>query len=139
MLSRRTGQRGGHERAVFTCASAQALPYAPESFDVVITTAAFHHFPRPDQALCEFLRVLRQGGCAIIADSCRDLSLGAWMWDRLHRWFEPGHVMYYRRDELSDLIRRAGFTGLTARILRPTYAETRKLVRPVTIFSARKP
>ena len=120
-------------------ASAQALPYRSDSFDVIMCTAAFHHFPLPLQALGEFRRVLRPGGLALIADTCRDQSLGTWVWDRLHRWFEKGHVKYYRTDELRNLLADAGFEPVRMVSLRPTYAETKKLVCRTTLFCAAAP
>lgn len=136
-------QRALRERAVagthFLAASAQSLPYRDDSFDAIICTAAFHHFPVPEDALREFRRVLRPGGKLLIADACRDQSVGTWIWDRLHRWFEKGHVKYYRTDELLALLRGAGFAEIELRELAPTYAETKKLTRKAGIFSAVKP
>jgi SAM-dependent methyltransferase len=41
---------------------AQALPFADNSFDVVIANQMLYHVPDPSQALREFARVLRRGG-----------------------------------------------------------------------------
>lgn len=43
------------------------LPFADETFDVVMSTEAFHWFPDQDAALAEFRRVLRPGGRALVA------------------------------------------------------------------------
>ncbi len=136
MLAQRGGEESFPENAHFTAASAQALPFAEKSFDAVICTAAFHHFPDPLSALKEIHRVLRSGGLFVLTDTCRDQSLGTWVWDRLHRWFEPGHVKYYRRDELRGLFGSAGFRDVDETELRPTFAETRKLVRRAALFRA---
>jgi ubiquinone/menaquinone biosynthesis C-methylase UbiE len=58
-------------------ASADSLPYPPESFDAVFCTLVFHHLPRPMQegAICEMRRVLRPGGRAVIVDWQRPKSL----------------------------------------------------------------
>jgi ubiquinone/menaquinone biosynthesis C-methylase UbiE len=125
--------------AHFLAASAQALPFSKSSFDVLLCTVAFHHFPDPKLALREFRRILSPGGKVIIVERCRDLSLGTWMWDRLHRWFQDGHVKYYRRDELTDLLADAGFDQIRVSLLCPSYATTKKLSGKVGIFSALGP
>ncbi|MEV4622804.1 class I SAM-dependent methyltransferase [Asanoa sp. NPDC049573] len=50
-----------------------ALPFADDSFDVVVCQAAFKNFVDPVRALDEIHRVLRPGGVAII----QDLNRGA--------------------------------------------------------------
>lgn len=137
MLSQRMATRGD-ARVSFLVASAMALPYESGQFDAVMCTAAFHHFPSPKQALREFWRVLRPGGAVLIADTCRDQSLGTWVWDRLHRWFEEGHQKYYRRDELWGLLEETGFSLEEMIELKPSYAATKKLVRRAALLYARK-
>lgn len=46
-------------------ADATALPYANESFDVVLIANALHVMPNPEKALSEIDRVLRKGGMLI--------------------------------------------------------------------------
>ena len=41
------------------------LPYAEESFDVVIVSNALHIVPQPEKALAEIRRVLKDGGVLI--------------------------------------------------------------------------
>jgi SAM-dependent methyltransferase len=43
-------------------ADARALPFPDGSFDVVTCSHMLYHLPDPDQALAEFVRVLRPGG-----------------------------------------------------------------------------
>jgi SAM-dependent methyltransferase len=50
-----------------TQGSAQALPFADASFDVVCCIDAFEHFPEPALAAAEFYRVLRPGGCFFLS------------------------------------------------------------------------
>jgi ubiquinone/menaquinone biosynthesis C-methylase UbiE len=46
----------------FQEADAEALPFAPESFDAVVNAFGMCHLPRPEAALKEALRVLKRGG-----------------------------------------------------------------------------
>lgn len=50
------------------------MPFPSDSFDLVVTQAAFKNFSRPAQALGEMHRVLRPGGTAVIDDMTRDAS-----------------------------------------------------------------
>jgi len=139
MLRQRMAPPPDAGRTWFLAASAQSLPYADAAFDAIIVTAAFHHFPVPEGALLEFRRVLRPRGRLLIADPCRDQSVGNWVWDRVHRWFEKGHVRYYRTDELRSLLRGAGFEEIELTELHAPYAQTRKLIRKAVVLSGRGP
>lgn len=59
---------GEHGLAVQTQqGDAEALPYADDTFDLVIGHAFIHHLPVPGKALQEMFRVLRPGGTLVIA------------------------------------------------------------------------
>ena len=46
---------------------AEALPFADESFDLVLGHAVLHHIPNLEQGFAEFFRVLKPGGVVIFA------------------------------------------------------------------------
>lgn len=59
----RQAQKGSYPANLrFEVADATALPYEPQSFDLVIIANALHIMPRPEAALSEIKRVLRPGG-----------------------------------------------------------------------------
>lgn len=70
----------------FTVASADALPFDDNSFDVAYASQSLHHMPDPIVALQELARVVRPGG--IIA--ARELDFGTQTWypplPGLSRW-----------------------------------------------------
>lgn len=54
--------RQRHPGLVFREADAEALPFADGSFDAVVGNFSIIHLGRPEQAVAEFVRVLRAGG-----------------------------------------------------------------------------
>ena len=58
----------------FRLGNASDMPFANETFDFIICTAAFKNFTQPVQAIAEMQRVLRPGGKALIVDLRRDAS-----------------------------------------------------------------
>jgi len=57
--------------------SASAMPYADDSFDLLVCRAAFKNFSEPLVALREMRRVLRPGAKGLIVDLRRDVPLAA--------------------------------------------------------------
>ena len=66
-------EAGRHEPMVW--GDATILPFKPASFDKLLSTNAFHHYPNPAEALREMRRVLRPGGKAVIVDPRLDSIL----------------------------------------------------------------
>jgi ubiquinone/menaquinone biosynthesis C-methylase UbiE len=58
-------------------ARAEALPFDPSSFDIVVSTLIFHHLPTEikKQAMRETHRVLRTGGRFLLADFAKPQGL----------------------------------------------------------------
>ncbi len=95
-------------------ADAESLPFAPESFDLVLSTSTYQWLSSLDQAFSEARRVLAPGGLFCFAlfgektlfelrDSYRSaLSGGA---DRSHSFFS--------KSEVEEALQRVGFTGPT--------------------------
>jgi ubiquinone/menaquinone biosynthesis C-methylase UbiE len=61
----------------FQQGDAAALPFGPESFDLVVCQAAFKNFTEPVRAIHEMHRVLRPGGKVIIYDLRNDAPAAA--------------------------------------------------------------
>ena len=61
--------------ATFREGSASQIPFADNSFDLLVCRAAFKNFAQPVQALQEMRRVLRPGATSLIIDLRRDVSM----------------------------------------------------------------
>jgi len=59
---------GSSRRPTFVVADAASMPFADESFDVVVSSYAVHHWPDRHAGLAEMMRILKPGGRAIIWD-----------------------------------------------------------------------
>lgn len=55
--------------------NASAIPFADNSFDLLVCRAAFKNFSEPVKALSEMNRVLRPGGTGIVIDLRRDTPM----------------------------------------------------------------
>ncbi len=90
---------------------AEALPFASESFDTVVSTLVLCTVRDPERALAEAKRVLRPGGRLVFLEHVAAEDPGRY---RLQRWLEPvwtplaGGCHVTRRTHES--IERAGFT-----------------------------
>jgi ubiquinone/menaquinone biosynthesis C-methylase UbiE len=93
----------------FEPADAEALPFESDSFDVVTTRIAPHHFPNPQRYVQEVARVLRPGGRFLLDDNMapEDAALGAFM-DRFEQWRDPSHVRNYPASAWREWITASG-------------------------------
>jgi ubiquinone/menaquinone biosynthesis C-methylase UbiE len=57
--------------------NASAMPFADNSFDLLVCRAAFKNFSEPVKALAEMHRVLRPGASGVIIDLRRDTPMSA--------------------------------------------------------------
>jgi ubiquinone/menaquinone biosynthesis C-methylase UbiE len=84
------------------------LPYENETFDIVITTEAFHHYHSPSLAIKEMKRVLVNKGKLIIVD----VNFFIRPINKILELFEPGCVKVNSRKEMYKLFSEGGFTGI---------------------------
>lgn len=92
----------------FHVANASNLPFASNSFDVIVSANAFHYFDDPLAALGEMKRVLKPDGTVVIMDWCRDYLICK-ICDILLKVFDPAHKQCYSQDEFHKLLTSAHF------------------------------
>jgi ubiquinone/menaquinone biosynthesis C-methylase UbiE len=105
-------------------ADARALPYADDSFDIVLLSLALHHF-EPCDALTVLREMRRVGRRALLVNDLersRMGLIGAWLFshalttNRMTRHDAPLSVRRaYTRPEAYELARRAGWQAATVR------------------------
>ncbi len=91
----------------FQLAEAEALPFAPETFDVVICVNMLHHVQHHHQLFRECARVLRPKGQLILVAWCRDF----WRNQLMHRWLQLTDRTYTgmpRMKRVTDLLEAQG-------------------------------
>lgn len=87
--------------------SADNLPFPDESFDVVISTNAFHYFRNPSQAIQEAKRILKPDGRLVITDWCHDY-LTCRICDFFLRLFNRAHFHTYGVSECQVMLQSEG-------------------------------
>ena len=101
----------------FLEANAESIPLDDDSFDIIICTNSFHHYPHPDKAVLEMYRLLNKGGKVYILDPTAD-SWIAKAADKIIRLMEPEHVRLYSTKEFQQLLENAGLTYTTSETIK---------------------
>lgn len=111
MLHRARAKIGDTPRVTLREGNAEALPFGDDTFDVVVSTSAFHYYGEPKQALLEARRVLRPGGRLVLMD----WNATHWLWtvlDPVLRYFDPSYRGCYPPDAVRMLLREAHFQDI---------------------------
>ena len=94
---------------------AEELPYPDGTFGAVLCCSSFHHYPHPERALSEFLRVLVPGGYAVVCDMNLPAVARVFANHILFPLQRKGDVHVYTRREFASLMESQGFTRCSVR------------------------
>lgn len=111
MLLRALPKRLGHDPFFVTRGDSEFLPFGAGSFDVVVCSNSFHHYPRQDVVVGEMHRVLKPGGIACVVDGSIDCLLGKIIFRGIVETVEQD-VHHCSRPELVGLFEGAGFSSI---------------------------
>ncbi len=89
-VAREKANAMGGGRISLVRADAEMVPFAEASFDRVVSLYALLHFPHPDRAMAEMVRVLKPGGWLVIGIGSKPplSSMNGWV-NRLGRLSDP--------------------------------------------------
>ena len=92
----------------FEQGSAQEIPFNNENFDLIICSASFHHFPKPERFLIEAECLLRPNGRLVIAEIHIPFITKIYNW-WINRFSTEGDVKVYQPKELTELFNQNGW------------------------------
>jgi ubiquinone/menaquinone biosynthesis C-methylase UbiE len=108
---------GVEDKITFVVATAEALPFADSSFDIVVSYASLHHWLQPVAVFNEIARLTKETGVAIIRDNKRVYQNTIWkavIWsvsrfmNRRHRENWPKAILAsYTIPEVRDILSRS--------------------------------
>lgn len=107
--ARAAQEKLGIEGVNWTQGDAAALPFPDNSFSLVTSSAAFHHFDDPAKVLSEMARVCCPGGRVVVMDVTPEAGKTA-AYDRMERMRDPSHGHAHSIDELVAIGDSLGMT-----------------------------
>ena len=98
--------------ASFDCVNASALelPFANDSFDIVIVSEVLEHIIQDEVALNEIARITRAGGTIVATVPRRWPERVCWALSEEYHTDAGGHVRIYDKPDLIDKLQRQGLT-----------------------------
>ena len=115
MLARGQAQAAtdGCRNVLFMRGDAAALPFLDDSFDVVVSRFAAHHFERPAVVVAEMVRCTRPGGHVALVDlvADEDPEVAAEQ-NRLERLRDPSHTRMLAAIEIQAMLAEAGLEAI---------------------------
>ncbi|GAB39688.1 MULTISPECIES: class I SAM-dependent methyltransferase [Gordonia] len=102
------GQVPADAKARAEVGDALRLPYADNSFDVVLMSEILEHIPSDEAAIAEMARILKPGGIGAVTVPRYWPEKVCWALSDAYHEVEGGHVRIYKASELADKLRSAG-------------------------------
>ncbi|HSQ62097.1 MAG TPA: methyltransferase domain-containing protein [Polyangiaceae bacterium] len=122
LATKKVAAAGFADRCRLELVDAKALPFEPGTFDLVMSNSIAHHIPEPLALFEQVARVVKKGGAIIVRDLIRPAStdearaiverVSPHDTTRQKQLFFDSLCAALTLDEVADLVRRAGLSGL---------------------------
>ncbi len=99
---RRAKQKGMHNLH-FVNYDGMKFPFEDNSFDIILTRYALHHFPAICDTFQEISRVLKKKGLFFLSDPAPNENDAERFVDEYMRMKKDGHIKFYTKDEWNEL------------------------------------
>lgn len=86
----------------------ERFPFEDESFDLVVTRYALHHFPEIEKSLMEVSRVLKPDGRFFVSDPRPNACDITRFVDDYMQLKKDGHIKFYTKDEWIKICDKCG-------------------------------
>lgn len=106
--NRRRAVESGRHNLIFQAFDGIQYPFERESFDLIVSRYAFHHFPDPAAAVEQMYQLLSPGGRVLISDPLRSEEDKQGTIDAFMRIKRDGHIRFYTQQEMEQLFAGAG-------------------------------
>ena len=105
-VGKKEAEDAGISNITFVKGIAEELPFLDNSFDIVISRLAFHHFVNPEEIFTEMKRVLKPGGKLVLMDMAPQI-------DEMEQMRDFSHVKELTTTEMRNLYEKKGMKLLT--------------------------
>ena len=99
----------GISNLVFQAFDGLKYPFEEESFDLIVSRYAFHHFPNVTDSIRQMYKILAKGGKVLISDPMSKEADKGRIIDDFMRVKKDGHIQFYSARELERLFVDNGF------------------------------
>lgn len=107
--NRKRAVADGMNNIQFVSYDGLTFPFTDQSFDMVITRYALHHFPAIKDTFREINRVLKPKGTFFLADSAPNENDSERFIDAYMQMKKDGHIKFYTKKEWQEIGKMAGF------------------------------
>lgn len=104
-----TVKKKGIPNLTFQVFDGLKYPFPDESFDLIVTRYAFHHFPDVVDSIQQMNKILVKGGKVLVSDPMRNEKDDNGIIDSFMRVKRDGHIQFYSSNELDEIFINNGF------------------------------